>query len=136
MKFDIPDEPDSNADEFVINQTRRYNSDYVPNDFEALSVHCRNDDGVIIGGLTGKTYWNYLDIEFLWVDEKHRNCGIAARLIKLAEDKARRRGCAYSMLDTYEFQALGFYLKQGYETFGTLEGYCNKYERYYLRKNL
>ena len=40
------------------------------------------------------------------------------------------------MLDTFEFQALGFYQKQGYEIFGTLEGYCKKYERYYLRKKL
>ena len=28
------------------------------------------------------------------------------------------------MLDTYEFQALGFYLKQGYEIIGELDDYC------------
>ncbi len=56
--------------------------------------------------------------------------------MQLAETEAKRRGCIYSMLDTYEFQALGFYLKQGYTKFGQLEGYCEKYERYYLKKKL
>jgi len=136
MNFDIPAKPDQAADDFVISQTRQYNADFVPDDFEFLSVHCRGDDGVIIGGLTGKTYWNYLDIGFLWVDEQHRKHGIASRVIQLAEDEARARGCSYSMLDTYEFQALAFYQKQGYETFGTLEGYCDKYKRFYLTKKL
>ena len=136
MKFDIPSVPDQKADDFVISQTRKYNADFVPDEFEPLSVYCRNDDGVIVGGLTAKTYWNYLDISFLWVDEQHRGTGVASQIIKLAEDKARERGCSVSMLDTFEFQALGFYQKKGYEIFGTLEGYCKKYERYYLRKKL
>ena len=136
MHFNIPTEPDPEADEFVINQTRQYNADYVPNDFEPLSVHCRDDDNRIIGGLTGKTYWRYLDIEFLWVDKACRGNGIASRIIQMAEQQARKRNCRFAMLDTYEFQALGFYLKQGYEVFGKLEGYCDQYERYYLRKLL
>ena len=113
MKFDIPSIPDEIADDFVRSQTRKYNADFVPDEFEPLSVYCRNDDGVIIGGLTAKTYWNYLDISFLWVDDQHRGNGVASQIIKLAEDKARERGCSVSMLDTFEFQALGFYQKQG-----------------------
>ena len=136
MDFKIPTEPDTTADEFVISQTRQYNADFVPNDFEPLSVHCRDDDNRIIGGLTGKTYWRYLDIEYLWVDKAHRGKGIASKIIQMAEQCARIRNCRCAMLDTYEFQALGFYLKQGYEMFGKLDGYCGQYERYYLRKML
>ena len=136
MHFKIPTEPDTTADEFVISQTRQYNADFVPNDFEPLSVHCRDDDNCIIGGLTGKTYWRYLDIEYLWVDKAHRGKGIASKIIQMAEQRARIRNCRCSMLDTYEFQALGFYLKQGYEMFGKLDGYCDQYERYFLRKAL
>jgi len=136
MKFEIPNTVDEGADEIIIGETRKYNSKFVPDDFKPLSVHCRNDNKQVVGGLTGKTYWHYLDIEFLWVKETMRENGVAKQLIGLAEKEATRRGCKYSMLDTYEFQALGFYLKQGYEEFGQLEGYCGKYRRYYLKKRL
>ena len=136
MEFEIPKSSDANTDQFIIDETRKYNAQFVPDDHEALSVYCRDNDGKVIGGLTGKTYRNYLDIAFLWVDEQNRNNGLAAKIIKLAETEAKSRGCTYSMLDTFEFQALGFYLKQGYEQFGKLEGYCERFERYYLRKKI
>ncbi len=136
MKFEIPTNIDLEADEKIINETRRYNAAFVPSDFAPLSVYCRGKQQDIIGGITAKTYWDYLDIQFLWVDESARGNGIATQLIELAETEAKRRGCKYSMLDTYEFQALGFYLKQGYTKFGQLEEYCGQYERYYLKKTL
>lgn len=91
---------------------------------------------MLIGGLTGKTYWNYLDIEYLWVDETVRGEGLGSRIIKLAETEAKQRGCLYSILDTYAFQAIDFYLKQGYGQFGQLQEFHGKYDRYYLRKQL
>lgn len=136
MNFEMPTEINREADDFVISKTRQYNAQFVPHDFAPLSVYCRDEDNSIIGGLTGKTYWNYLDIEFLWVDKQSRKHGVATQLLSLAEAEAKRRNCHFSMLDTYEFQALEFYLKQGYEQFGRLEGYCDKYHRYYLKKVL
>ena len=136
MDFEIPDRSNKEADDFIANKTRHFNSQFVPNDFALLSVYCRDDASNIVGGLTGKTYWNYLDIGFLWVERQNRKSRIASQLLKLAEEEAKRRGCHFSMLDTYEFQALEFYLKQGYQEFGRLEGYCGMYERYYLKKIL
>ncbi len=136
MDFEIPNNPNEEVDDYIIAKTREHNDHFVPNDYAPLSVYCRDDDGSIIGGLTGKTYWNYLDIEFLWVEESLRKQGLGEKIVNLAEKEAIRRGCKYSMLDTYEFQALGFYQKQGYEQFGQLDGFCDKYERYYLRKKL
>lgn len=136
MKFEIPTKLNPEADDKIISETRKFNSDFVPNDFAPLSVYCRDDRHEIVGGLTGKTYWNYLDIEFLWVSESVRGKGVASRVMRLAEVEAKRRGCIFSILDTYEFQALGFYLKQGYTKFGQLDRYCEKYERYYMKKKL
>jgi GNAT superfamily N-acetyltransferase len=136
MDFEIPNNPNEEVDDYIIAKTREHNDHFVPNDYAPLSVYCRDDDGSIVGGLTGKTYWNYLDIEFLWVEESLRKQGLGEKIINLAEKEAIRRGCKYSTLDTYEFQALGFYQKQGYEQFGQLDGFCDKYERYYLRKKL
>lgn len=136
MIFEIPQQSNSEADKKIISETWKFNSRFVPNDFEPLSVYCRDEDDEIIGGLIGKTYWDYLDIEFLWVDEVVRGNGVSARIMAMAGQEAKSRGCGVSMLDTYEFQALGFYMKQGYNQFGRLDKYCGKYERYYLKKNL
>jgi hypothetical protein len=50
---------------------------------------------------------------------------------------AKKLGAAMIHLDTFDFQAKGFYLKQGYAIFSTLENSpvqgCN---RYYLQKKL
>ena len=134
MKYEIPSTPDPDTDDHIIHKTFEHNARFVPYEYEPLSVYCRDNFGEIIGGLTGHTYWGYLDVEFLWVDESHRHRGIGAELVTNAEFEAKSRGCKYAMLDTFEFQALGFYQKIGYELFGKIGGYCDKYERFYLRK--
>ena len=136
FKFETTSNPDRIKDEAVILNTRKYNSSHVDDDFMPLSVYCTDSSGEIVGGLTGKTYWNYLDIEYLWVHENHRKKDIATKVMALAEEEARIRGCSHAMLDTYEFQALEFYIKQGYECFGKLDDYCKKYQRYYLKKTI
>ena len=136
MHFQVPEAPVAADDEHIIAKTRAYNERFVADDYAPLSVYCRDDSGKLVGGLTGKTYWNYLDIEFLWVEEAHRQHGLAAEIMRQAETEAIGRGCKYAMLDTYEFQALGFYQKQGYNIFGQIDDYCGAYERYYLRKVL
>lgn len=54
MKFELPEESNIEDNEKIISETRKYNSLFVPDDFAPLSVYCRNDDGEVIGGLTGK----------------------------------------------------------------------------------
>jgi hypothetical protein len=56
--------------------------------------------------------------------------------MRMAEEEAVRRGCVTAWLDTYDFQARGFYERLGYELFGTIEGHAPVYPRYFLRKAL
>lgn len=114
MRFEVTDSPSKDDEAFVIAQTRKFNAAFAENDHRSLCVFARDEAGKIIGGLTARTYWQYLDIAFLWVDEKYRGEGYATLLMKAAEDEARRRGCEHVFLDTLSFQALGFYLKLGY----------------------
>ena len=51
-----------------------------------------------------------------------------------AEEVARNRGCRMSYVDTFDFQAKGFYEKLGYNVYGSMEGYLGKYTRFYLQK--
>jgi GNAT superfamily N-acetyltransferase len=93
MRIEITDAPCKEDEAFVIAQTRKYNSAFTENDHRSLCVFARDEVGNIIGGLTGRTYWQYLDIAFLWVDEKYRGEGYATKLMKAAEAEACARGC-------------------------------------------
>src|SRR5689334_18937041 len=93
-----------------------------PASLKELAVIARQD-GEIVGGLTGVTHWNWLHIQFLWVAEKSRGCGLGTQLLKAAEAEAINRGCEHARLDTFSFQAQPFYERFGYEEFGRLEDY-------------
>src|SRR3984885_13944378 len=100
MRIEITDAPRKEDEAFVIAQTRKYNGAFTENDHRSLCVFARDEAGNIIGGLTGRTYWQYLEIAFLWVDEKRRGEGYAAKPIKTAEAEARERGSERVFLDT------------------------------------
>jgi len=53
-----------------------------------------------------------------------------------AETIAREAGCTGIWLDTYEFQARGFYEKLGYTLFGTLDDYPVGQRRFFMQKRL
>ena len=120
----------------VVNGTRAHNRLHMPRDVESLCVFDRLESGEIVAGLVGKTYWNYLDVSYLWVGELYRGQGRATAIITLAEAEALRRGCRNVLLDTYRFQALGFYEKLGYQQVGELDDFSGEQTRHYLRKRL
>ncbi|MEJ0002418.1 MAG: GNAT family N-acetyltransferase [Pararobbsia sp.] len=136
MKIDVTDLRNDRDDSFVASQLSTYNATFTVRDFRLLRVFARNADGSIIGGLLADTYWQYLEVHKLWVSEGHRNKGHASRLMNAAEDEARLRGCRHAFLDTFSFQAFGFYQKLGYSEFGRLEEFSGKYDRHYLHKRL
>ena len=115
----------------------QYNLPYAGDDgYQELAVFLRNETDSVLGGLLGCTYWGYLNIEVLWIQENQRNRGKGRELLDTAEEEAIRRGCRYAHLDTTSFQALSFYQKQGYTIVGELEDLLPGYSRYLLRKVL
>ena len=103
-------------------------------DYRELYVVARRE-GELIGGLLGSTHWGWLFISYLWVAESARKSGAGRRLIEAAEEEAARRGCAHVHCDTFDFQALGFYRKLGFEIFGQLDDYPPGHTRYFLQKH-
>ncbi|MBY0552709.1 MAG: GNAT family N-acetyltransferase [Candidatus Obscuribacterales bacterium] len=102
---------------------------------EALSLTA-GIRGVVVGGLSGATNWDWLYVKLLAVDPLHRGKGIGGQLLRRAESLACQRGCIGVHLDTFSFQALTFYQGCGYEVFGTLPAYPGKHSRYFLYKHL
>ncbi len=94
------------------------------------------DSDAVVGGLYGSTWMSYLQVNLLFVPEKMRGAGIGRKLITEAEAEAIRRGCSAATLDTFSFQARGFYEKLGYSVFGTLDDYPPGHSRFYLAKRL
>jgi len=92
--------------------------------------------GRTLGGLTGASFHGWLFIELFWLPEGLRRGGLGTRLIRQAEAEAARRGCRGVWLDTYNFQARGFYEKLGYRLFGTLDDMPPGGQRLYLQKRL
>jgi GNAT superfamily N-acetyltransferase len=105
-----------------------------PAHHEELAIVAR-DGEAIVGGLLGHTNWSWLFIRQFWVAEASRGSGLGRSLMRTAEAEAVRRGCAAAHCDTFDFQALPFYEKLGYEVFGQLDDYPRGHTRFFLRKH-
>jgi GNAT superfamily N-acetyltransferase len=96
----------------------------------------KDENGKVVGGVIGETYWNWLYISLMWIREDLRGLGYGQALLSRAEDEGRERGAEYAYLDTFSFQAPVFYKKFGYEVFGTLEDFPSGHQRYFMKKVL
>lgn len=101
-----------------------------------IAVSVRDEDGVIVGGVCGEVWADWLFVKLLWLDEAHRGQDYASRAMEALEDEARAFGAKHAYLDTFSFQARPFYEKRGYQVFGTLENYPDDHSRYWLTKAL
>ncbi|WP_271408380.1 GNAT family N-acetyltransferase [Pseudomonas sp. Q1-7] len=101
----------------------------------ALLVHDEHTQEVI-GGLYGEIFYRWLFIELLAIPEQSKGQGIGTRLMEMAEDVAREKGCVGIWLDTFDFQAPAFYQKQGYTEFGHLDDFPPGHKRFFFQKRL
>ena len=79
-------------------------------------------------------YW--LRVEFLWVDDAFRGAGVGSKLLAEAEARARELGAKNVGLETFEWQAPGFYRKQGYLEAARLDNYVDGRYSAFMRKAL
>lgn len=97
----------------------------------------KSKDDTVLAGINSIIYsWNCLYVDILWVKEEARGLGYGSALLKEVESIAKEKGCNLVHLDTFDFQAKDFYLKQGYEIFGVLDNCPTDHKRYYMKKNI
>lgn len=100
-----------------------------------LKNYVIKDKGIVIAGVNAFIYhWCILHVNVLFVDEKYRHKNLGSALLQKVESDVKAMGGKLVHLDTLDFQAKDFYLKQGYEVFGVLEGCPEGHKRYYLKK--
>jgi GNAT superfamily N-acetyltransferase len=115
----------------------RFNRQHAgPLRYKRTVLCAHNARGRLIGGLIMQSYWRETYVELLWLSAAARGAGTGAKLISEAERRARRRGSYVIHLNTYSFQAPGFYEAQGYRRFGAVSGSPRGKRRYYYMKRL
>jgi GNAT superfamily N-acetyltransferase len=90
----------------------------------------------IVGGLYAYLFYDWLSIELLIVPDRYRRHGFGTELMQRAERYAIDAGCVGIWLNTFSFQARGFYERLGYEVFASLEQHPRGAQRFFLRKQL
>jgi GNAT superfamily N-acetyltransferase len=137
FSIDLTDQADA-ADRLAIGRgLGAYNRQQTQtHDYRLLAVLLRNTEGEIVGGLWGNTAYGWLFVELLFVPEGLRGRRIGTDLMQRAEAEARSRGCHSAWLDTFQFQARGFYERNGYSCFGELEDFPRGHARYFMKKTL
>jgi GNAT superfamily N-acetyltransferase len=101
-----------------------------------LGCFARDEAGAVIGGAVGRTWGDCCELQQLWVAPAWQKQGIASRLVQAFEAHAGTRGCRHFYLETYSFQAVGFYRKMGYATDHELDVYPHGITKHLMRKDL
>lgn len=94
------------------------------------------ENGVCLGGINAFRLDTLLMIDRLWVAEEQRGKGLGCRLLKVVENEGKRQGALRAELNTFGFQAPGFYEKMGYRKIGALEPAVGEWGHYFYAKEL
>jgi GNAT superfamily N-acetyltransferase len=106
-------------------------------DFRPLAVVVRDPQtGNVVGGLHGRSEFGLVYVGWLFLPEDLRRARIGSRVLAMAEEEGRRRGCTRIALTTLSVEAPGFYQKQGYDIAATIDCDPPGLTRYYMMKRL
>jgi GNAT superfamily N-acetyltransferase len=101
--------------------------------WERLAITVRNRSGDVVGGLWGETGYGFLFVELLALGPA-KGAGLGRKVMLLAEAEAKRRGLVGIWLDTWTFQAPGFYAKLGFVECGRITDYPPGHDRIFYVK--
>ena len=137
MNIILTDVPDLGTRELILAGLVAHNEAHAgPREARPLAVLVRDEGARVVGGLWGWTAYGWLSIELLFLPPDLRGLDLGREVMRRAEDEARRRGCHGVWLDTFGFQARGFYERLGYAVFGQLDRYPDGFTRYFMQKAL
>ncbi|NEW07066.1 GNAT family N-acetyltransferase [Paenibacillus sp. SYP-B3998] len=124
----------------VLTGLQAYNYSKLPeairDNYQQINLYVRDAEGVIRGGLLSSYRWDYVEVHILWLDDSLRYGGYGSKLLNIIDAKARELNCKLIKLDTFSFQALDFYKKNGFQVYGQIDDVAGGNTHYYLMKRL
>lgn len=136
-QWKLETEPALDDVEFLRDRLYDYNVEQTGrDDGQYLSIFLRDEEDRIVAGLYGWTWAGWLRITEFWVSPEERRRGRGRQMLLMAEKEARARGCSRAAVDTYSFQAPGFYQKFGYRISDVIEGLPEGHRQFVLVKVL
>jgi ribosomal protein S18 acetylase RimI-like enzyme len=137
LTLTLEERPSPEAVGFLVHHMLAFNEAHRPHAMPStLAAFVRDGRRRVVGGALGSTHWGWLHVSHLWVPEELRRQGWGRRLMEALEAGARERECHSAHVDTFGFQARGFYERLGYQLFGTLPDYPQGESLYFLFKRL
>ncbi|WP_041096294.1 GNAT family N-acetyltransferase [Bacillus badius] len=103
---------------------------------QPINIIVTDDEGRWIGGITAETYWNWLEINDFWFEEKFRGKGLGSSLLSKLEQIGLIKGATQVLLTTFKFQARSFYELHGYKVVGEVKDYPPGSSYYTMVKSL
>lgn len=133
--FHVPATPEARDRDRLLGLVEAWEASVAgPLDSTPLAILIRDAAGETIGGLWGNSLFRWLVVESVFIPPAMRGRDVGRALMARAEAIARARGCIGIWLDTYSFQARGFYEKLGFEVCGQIDDHPPGAVRYILRK--
>src|SRR3989442_4492842 len=107
----VTDAPDARVEAAIGEGLRRFNAQQSGiDDSRPLAVVVSDPEtNEVLGGITGRTSLGLLFIDLVFLPDQLRGGGLGSRILTLAEDEGRRRGCRPALLYTISFLAPRFY---------------------------
>ncbi len=104
--------------------------------FDAVAFVANAKRDSFAGAIVVELFWGALHVKYVYVEEEYRGHGVATKLMQHALAYGQDNRCPFAFVETMSFQALGFYLKMGFELEFTRSGYMYETSFHYLRKEL
>ena len=105
-------------------------------DRRLLAVLVKDASGKTLGGISGRSSLGLLFLDLVYLPESLRGDGLGSRLLAMAEEEGRRRGCKSAVLYTISFQAPEFYKRHGWRVFGEIACDLPGTSRIFMTKEL
>jgi GNAT superfamily N-acetyltransferase len=134
----LTDAPEDDERAAITDGLRAYNEAQAGySDTRALAVLVSDPETKkVVGGLLGRTSLGLLRVDTFFLPEGLRRDRLGSRILAMAEEEGRRRGCTRAVLSTVHFQAPGFYLKQGWEVAARIDCEPPGHTRFHMTKKL
>ena len=94
------------------------------------------DNDKLVGGAVGFVEYNWYFLDLLYIDEEYRSQTIGTKLIKQIEEYAKEEKLTGIRMETWDFQARGFYEKNGYKVFAEIKDCPPTTMCYFLKKEI